>query len=80
MYQYLRFSYSYFDYPLEQGLRQTSIQPIIAAIAYFDYPLEQGLRHKGCHTRLRNVYFDYPLEQGLRQRWLFCRRRCDEVF
>ena len=39
----------YFDYPLEQGLRQQGLRPAranttAAPLKYFDYPLEQGLR------------------------------------
>ena len=34
----------YFDYPLEQGLRQEFCNLLSRQIKYFDYPLEQGLR------------------------------------
>ena len=35
----------YFDYPLEQGLRQYSYRLTCPEyLTYFDYPLEQGLR------------------------------------
>ena len=57
----------YFDYPLEQGLRQLAFKFVILNNEYFDYPLEQGLRHCMPHTPYCSVsYFDYPLEQGLR--------------
>ena len=36
----------YFDYPLEQGLRQTSRMKTSPLLMYFDYPLEQGLRQR----------------------------------
>ena len=36
---------SYFDYPLEQGLRQLRNPSADGKARYFDYPLEQGLRH-----------------------------------
>ena len=59
----------YFDYPLEQGLRQKFLLNPEELILYFDYPLEQGLRHQ--HAKQKHSifvkYFDYPLEQGLRQ-------------
>ena len=35
----------YFDYPLEQGLRQNNAKIPDTPAMYFDYPLEQGLRH-----------------------------------
>ena len=58
----------YFDYPLEQGLRQCSVFALLSSVLYFDYPLEQGLRHApGPILNPSWVYFDYPLEQGLRQ-------------
>ena len=58
----------YFDYPLEQGLRQNGYRPAITCGKYFDYPLEQGLRRDrgGIHCG-KLLYFDYPLEQGLRR-------------
>ena len=58
----------YFDYPLEQGLRQQlGINQSAIVAVYFDYPLEQGLRRKCRQGWLpRYKYFDYPLEQGLR--------------
>ena len=34
----------YYDYPLEQGLRQCSCGTSRQILAYYDYPLEQGLR------------------------------------
>ena len=45
----------YFDYPLEQGLRQTIQLLLGQRLGYFDYPLEQGLRHTAeCYYRSRN--------------------------
>ena len=41
---------SYFDYPLEQGLRQIIFFLWFYQAAYFDYPLEQGLRREGWFT------------------------------
>ena len=35
---------AYFDYPLEQGLRQKTQPKQPTNKRYFDYPLEQGLR------------------------------------
>ena len=34
----------YYDYPLEQGLRQFNIERKLNKNRYYDYPLEQGLR------------------------------------
>ena len=35
---------TYFDYPLEQGLRHWALMLLTPMNEYFDYPLEQGLR------------------------------------
>ena len=58
----------YFDYPLEQGLRQPRENEAYTHYKYFDYPLEQGLRQSRMFNTqfLSQMYFDYPLEQGLR--------------
>ena len=58
----------YFDYPLEQGLRQSLNFCFVVFILYFDYPLEQGLRPPvAVIIEISKTYFDYPLEQGLRR-------------
>ena len=58
---------TYFDYPLEQGLRRIAHDNRIIHGMYFDYPLEQGLRQFYFYRNGPvNRYFDYPLEQGLR--------------
>ena len=39
----------YFDYPLEQGLRQHTANTLSRDYWYFDYPLEQGLTVQPVH-------------------------------
>ena len=47
----------YFDYPLEQGLRQSARKAILRlSFWYFDYPLEQGLRQDNNSTHNCPVY------------------------
>ena len=59
----------YFDYPLEQGLRQFC--GFIKAILFYVFWLSIRTRIKTFALlqilSFRNRYFDYPLEQGLRQ-------------
>ena len=43
--QFAKVLNQYFDYPLEQGLRQIRHHTNMTKDVYFDYPLEQGLRH-----------------------------------
>ena len=72
----------YFDYPLKQGLRQTSLRCQRWNICkYFDYPLKQGLRPISFHlTNSFEMYFDYPLKQGLRQGIWLQEQRIFRVF
>ena len=49
----------YFDYPLEQGLRQMRKLRQTLIRMYFDYPLEQGLRQLSIRTRIKTT------DQGL---------------
>ena len=46
----------YYDYPLEQGLRQKPLQRCcLRQCEYYDYPLEQGLRPKNIKTAIATI-------------------------
>ena len=58
----------YFDYPLEQGLRQEIFEDFIILIFVFWLSIRTRIKtsHHGGRAPARHTYFDYPLEQGLR--------------
>ena len=61
--------WTYFDYPLEQGLRPPLTSGQVPARGVFWLSIRTRIKTNrlALSVATYNVYFDYPLEQGLRQ-------------